>query len=167
MRRTLLKVAIFALTFSLGVGVSAGWQLYQWSLLPPEVSSDVAEAEQAAPAEITIVGRMHACGPEAFYHTMDLSDGTQISQSCERWSSPAAAARALQKRLVNAEVAERSPERDEKGRLIGETILTTSPRVLRLRISGNSLCKVDAPSLNHLRLYEAGALHHSLKRHGQ
>ena len=164
MRRSLLRVAIFALTFSLGVGVSACWQLYKWSLLPLEVSSDVAVAEHAAQAGISIVGDLRACGSEANYHTMDLSDGTRISVSCKRWFSPEAA-HTMEKSLVNAEVAERSQERDEKSRLIGETILTTSPRVMRLRISGNSLCVVNAPSLNHLRLYEAGALHYS-KKHG-
>lgn len=162
MRWLLLRVVVLALTFSLGVGVSACWQLYQWSLLPLEVSSDVTVAEQAASTGITIVGGMDACGPEANYHTMDLSDGTRISQSCQRWSSSAAAKRALQQLLVNAEVADRSQERDGKGR-IGETILTTSPRVMRLRINGNSLCLVVVPSLNHLRLYEAGALQYSLR----
>ena len=166
MKRSLLKVAILALTFSLGVGVSACWQLYKRSLLPIEVSSDVAVTEQAAPAEITIVGGMDACGPKANFHTMKLSDGTSIFQSCEILSSPAAAARTLKKRLVNAEIAERSQERDEKGRVTGDTILITSPRVKRLSINGNSLCEVDAPSLNHLRLYEASAFHYSSKSDG-
>ena len=38
MRRTLLKIAISVLAFGLGVGVTVGWQLYQWSLVPYEVS---------------------------------------------------------------------------------------------------------------------------------
>src|SRR4051794_1085856 len=128
MRWTLLKIAIFVLAFGLGVGVSACWQLYQWSLVPFEVSPDVvAVPNWAGPPRVTIVGGMDACGPKANFHTLELSDGTRISQSCETFSSPLAAARTLKTRLVDAEVAERSEERDEKGRPIGERILTVSP----------------------------------------
>ena len=161
MKRILLNVGIFALTFGLSVGVSAGWQLYKSSLLPFDAKSDVPVPERAATPKIAIVRRMAALGSAASYQTIDLSDGTQISQSCERLSSPGAAERTLQKRLVNAEVVERSQNRDEKGRVIAETILTTSPRVMRLGTYGNSLCVTDAASLNHLRLYEAGALQYS------
>ena len=163
MRRILLKVSIFALAFSLGIGVSACRQL--WSLLPLEVSQTDCEVGlvERAPIGLTIVGAMDACGPTANFHTMELSDGTRLYQSCERLSSPAVAVRALQKRLVKAEIAERSEQRDEKGRRIGETILMTSPRVARLKIYGNSLCETEAPSITHLQLYEAGALHYSLK----
>lgn len=166
MRRILLKVSVFALAFGLGVGVSACWQL--WLLLPLEVSqidSEVAMVERA-PTGLTIVGGLDACGPSANFHTLELSDGTRISQSCESLSSPAVAVRALQKRLVDAEIAERSEERDEKGRRIGEAILMTSPRVARLKIYGNSLCETQAPSITHLQLYEAGALHYSVKNSG-
>ena len=161
MRRILAKLSIFALTFGLGVGVSACWQLYQWSLLSLDVGDQidgkVATVDGSATA-ISIVGGMHACGPSANFHTTELSDGTYISQSCERLRSPAIAARALKERLVNAEIAERREERDEKGRLIGESILITSPRVARLTIHGNSLCETQAPSITHLQLYEDGAL---------
>jgi len=170
MRRTLLRIAIFVLTFALGVGVSVGWQLYQWSLVPYEVSptccNTVAVVETpriTRPAEITIVGGLDACGPEANYHTRELSDGTRISESCETLSSPLAAARALKRRIGNAEIVERSQERDEQGRLIGETILVTSPRVMKLTIYGKNLCVKEAPSLDHLRLYESGAFHYSFK----
>lgn len=151
MRRILLKVSIFALSFGLGHGVSAFWQLDKWSQLPLDAGSTVCDVfvVEREPTEITIVGRMDACGPRATFHTMELSDGTRISQSCERLSSPAAAARALQRKdWVNAAIAERSQERDEREPLIGETILTTSPRVMRLSIYGNNLCVTDATSLN-------------------
>jgi hypothetical protein len=170
MRRTLLRIAIAVLTFSLGVGVSVGWQLYQWSLVPYEVSPTccdtvaVVETPQVTrPSEITIVGGLDACGPEANYHTRELSDGTRISQSCETWSSPLAAARRLKTRLSNAQIVERSEERDEKGRIIGQKILTAGPRVMKLTIYGKNLCVTEAPSLEHLRLYESGALHYSFK----
>ena len=165
MRRTLLKIAIFVLTLGLGVGVSIGWQLYQWSLVPYEVNPTPPwplgtgkKPHQPVPTAVTIVGGMDACGPEANFHTMDLSDGTQISQSCETFSSPLAAARALNTRILNAEIVERSTERDEKGRIIGEKILTAGARVMRFSIYGKSLCVTDAPSLTHLRLYESSEL---------
>ena len=168
MRRTLLRIAIFMLTFAAGVGVSLGWQLYQWSLVPYEVSptccKTVAVVETLRimrPSQITIVGGMDACGAEANYHTMELSDGTRISQSCESLSSPLAAARALKTRVANAEIVEHSEERDEQGRIIGQKILITSPRVMKLTIYGKSLCVIEAASIEHLRLYEAGALHYS------
>jgi len=166
MRPIIVRIAIFVLTFALGVGVSLSWQLYQWSLVPYDVSPTCCNAVVGTPritrpAPITIVGGMDACGPEANYHTRDLSDGTRISQSCERFSSPLAAARALKTRVGNAEIAERSEERDEKGLLIGQTILITSPRVMKLTIYGNNLCVTEAPSMDHLQLYENGGLHYS------
>ncbi len=72
MRPTLPKIAILVLAFGLGVGVSACWQLYQWSRAP----------------QITIVGGVHACGATVNYHTMELSDGTRIVQSCEHFPLP-------------------------------------------------------------------------------
>jgi len=157
-------------TFVVGVGVSLGWQLYQWSLVEYELSRTCCEAVAVVetpritrPSEITIVGGLDACGPEANYHTRELSDGTRISESCETLSSPLAAARALKRRLGNAVIVERSQERGEDGRLTGETILITSPSVMKLTIYGNSLCVKEAPSLDHLRLYESGAFHYSFK----
>lgn len=156
MRRTLLKIAILALTFGLGVGVSVCWQLYQWSLVPYEVSRippwPFGSATRSV-NEITIVSGIDACWVQANSHTIELSDGTQITQSCETLPSPLAVARALRTRLRNAEVAERTVDPDL------EQILVTSPRVMRLSVYGNNLCVTEAPSLKHLLLYEAGALH--------
>jgi len=167
MRRILLKIVVLMLTCTLGVGGSVGWRLYQWSLEPYEVSPTPpwplgvdTPARLVRADEITIVGGIDACGSEANYHTMELSDGTKIYQSCERFSSPLAAARALKSKLLNGEIAERTPERDENGRVIGEKILVTGSRVMRLSNYGNSLCETNAPSLKHLLLYETGALQH-------
>lgn len=168
MRRTLLKIAILALTFGLGVGISVGWHLYQWSLDPYEVSPIPpwplrvdTPARIVRADEITIVGGMAACGPEGNYHTTELSDGTQISQSCERFSSPSAAARALKIRTLHTEIVEQTTERAEKGSIIGEKIITAGTRVQRFSLYGKSLCVTDAPSLTHLRLYESNALRQS------
>ena len=170
MRRTLLKIAVFVLTLGLGVGISLGWNLYQWSLVPYEISptppwplaTKTPPRPQAAD-EIMIVGGIDACGRDANFHTMELSDGTTISQTYETFSSPPAAARALKTRLIHAEIAERIVERDDKGRITVETILTASPRVMRIRIYGKNLSVINAPSLKHLQLYESGALYRGPK----
>src|SRR6185369_6106310 len=165
MRRILLKIAALMLTCAVGVGISVGWHLYQWSLEPYEISPIPpwplgmhTPPRHVDADKITIVGGIDACGSEGNYHTMDLSDGTRISQSCERFASPLAAARALKSRIANAEIVERSAERDENGNLIGEKILTAGVRVVRFSLSGNSLCETNAPSFTHLRLYESNAL---------
>lgn len=158
MRRTLLRIAIFMLAFGLGVGVSICWRLYQWSLIPYDVSSELYVLELAAPG-LRVVESMHACGLQASYYTVKLSDGTAISERCEEFSSPLASARALQTRLANTEIIDRFDVRDDQGRLIGEKILTTDPLAMRLSIYDKDLCVTSSPSVHHLKLYEAGALH--------
>ena len=161
MSRTLLKILIFVLAFSLWVGVSYCRQLYQWSQLPSASGPDVvAVPDWAAPPRITIVGGMDACGPTSNHHTLELSDGTRISYSCYTFSSSLAVARELKTRLVDAEIVERGEERDERGRVIGERILTTNP-IQRFSLIGKNLCVTTAPSLHHLRLYEAYSLYPS------
>lgn len=162
MRRILLRLAIFALTFGLGVGVYVGWQLYQWSLTPYDGStpfdvSNVVAVTKPHPTGLRIVSGMDACGPAANFHIAELSDGTRIDQSC-RYMSANAIAREVKNQLANAEVAERSEERDENGRVTGEKILILSPKVIRLNISGNSLCQTEAATFTHLQLYEQGKL---------
>lgn len=166
MRRTLLKIAVFALTFTLGAGIAIGWQLYQWSLVPYEVSptppwplAPEQPPRVGKPEEVTVVGGIHACGGESNYHTMNLSDGTRISESYEEFPSRKAAASALQAKLLHAQIAERSLKRDENGEIISESILTAGPRVMRIEVFNKSLRVTDAPSLEYLRLYESGRLH--------
>lgn len=167
MRQTLLKLAVLALTFALGVGVSVYWQLYQWSLVPYEVSPippwplgapKSSEVSIGKTDKITVVTSLHACGSEASYHTIQLSDGETISRSYERFPSRIAAERALKTMLANTEIAERSADRDEKGRIISETILVTGPHFMRLKLDGTTLSTTTAPSLRYLQLYEASVL---------
>jgi hypothetical protein len=156
-----LKIAMFVLAFGLGVGVSYCRQLYQWSQLPSASSPDVVPvSDWAAPPRITIVGGMDACGPTANYHTLELSDGTRISYSCQTFPSSLAAARELRTRLIDAEIVERSEVRDKKGRVIGEGILTTYP-LERFSLTGKNLCVTTAPSFHHLRLYDSHSLYYS------
>jgi len=159
MRRALPKIAIFVLAFGLGVAVSAGWQLYRWSRVQLEGSPEVvAVPSWSTPTQIMIVGGLDACGRTSSYHTLNLSDGTRILQTCKRFSSPLGAARDLKIRLSNAEIAARSEDLDEQGRVIGETILTSSPNIQRFTLHEKTLCVTSAPSLHHLRLYESHSL---------
>ncbi|HEX3251641.1 MAG TPA: hypothetical protein VHS05_19555 [Pyrinomonadaceae bacterium] len=161
MRRTLLRIAMFLLAFGLGVGVSYCRQLYEWSqLLPAPGPEAVAVYDWAAPPQITIVGGMDACGPTANFHTVILSDGTGIACDCKTFSSHLAAAIALKTSLVDAEILERSNERDERGRVIGDRVLVTNP-IQRFSLIGKNLCVTTAPSFHHLRLYESHSLYYA------
>src|SRR5689334_12464398 len=124
MRRILLRLAIFALTFGLGVGVWAGWQLYRWSLTPYDGStpfdfSNVVAISKPGSVGLRIVGGIDACGSTANFHIAELSDGTRIDQSCRQMSANAIA-RDVRNELAHAEVAEQSEEHDENGRVTGE-----------------------------------------------
>lgn len=154
MRRILLRLWIFGLAFGLGVSVSALWRLYRLYQLP-EVLEVVVTTPVPAVKEvpIKIVGAIDACGPKANHHVYELSDGSRISTSCESYRSSAAAARALRARLGNALGAERSESLDEAGRVEGETVLVTTPTVIRLSTHGKTLCVTEAPSLMHLQMF--------------
>jgi hypothetical protein len=99
--------------------------------------------------------QMHACGPRANYHTFDLLDGTQISTSCEGHGSRSAATRALQKKLSGiAEILERTPNLDDKGRRVGFRVIAKGPGVIELETDGTTLCSTYAASLEHLHWFE-------------
>lgn len=154
MRRVLLRLWILALAFGLGISVSTLWRLYRLYQLP-----DVYEVVVATPVPpvrevpIKIVGGIDACGPKANHHVYELSDGSRISTTCETFASSAAAARVLRARLGKAQVAEHSENLDEAGRREGETVLVTSPTVIRLSTHGRTLCVTQAPSLKHLQMF--------------
>lgn len=155
MRRTLLRLWIFGLAFGLGISVSALWRLYRLYQVPKV--SEVILTAPVPPVEtlsLKIVARIHACGPQANYHIYDVSDGSQISTSCETFASPAAAARAFQARVGKAQVLERSENLNEQGRRVGEKVLVASATVLRLSRHEKTLCMTQAPSLRHLHMFE-------------
>jgi hypothetical protein len=154
MGRILLRLWILGLAFGLGISVSALWRLYRLYKIPEVLEVVVTTPVPAVKeAPIKIVGGMDACGPTANHHVYDLSDGSRISTSCESYRSSAAAARALRARLGKAQVAEHSENRDEVGRVEGETVLVLTPRLLRLSTHGKTLCVTEAPSLKLLQLF--------------
>ena len=154
MRRILFRLWIFGLAFGLGISVSTLWRVYHLYHLPEVyevvVTTPVPTVKEAP---LKIVGGIDACGPKANHHVYDLSDGSRISTSCESYISSSAAARALLRRLGNAQVAERSQNLDDAGRREGETILVINPTVLRLSTHGKTLCVTEAPSLKHLQMF--------------
>jgi hypothetical protein len=154
MRCILLRLWIFGLALGLGISVSALWRLYRLYQLPRVaeivLTTPVPPVEEVA---LKIVGGLDACGPKANYHVYNLSDGSQITTTCESFVSSTAATRALEARLGKARVTERSLNLDTEGRTVGETILVTTPTVFRVSTQERSLCVTEAPSLRHLRMF--------------
>jgi len=153
MRHILFRLWILGLAFGVGISVSALWRLYRLSQLP-----DVAEVVVTTPVPavneelpLRIVSASDACGPEANYHTYYLSDGAQITTTCESYASSRAAGRALRARLGKAQIAAHSENLNEVGQIEGETVLVTTPTVIRLSTHRQTLCVTEAPSLKHLQ----------------
>lgn len=152
MRRFLLKVWIFVLTFGLGISVSALWRIYTLPALPKVVEVTKPEVTEVTPAARLIASEMHACGPKASYHVYQLFDNGHIVVICENFESPSAAARALKRRIGRAEIVERLPNIDN-GPSSGETVVVAGERAIEFTINGESLCETSAPSLALLKRF--------------
>ena len=153
MRRLLLRLAIGCLTFLVGTSISA---LYNFRAAPDNLIVHLQGIKHTLPdhQQLRIVGGMDACGPQANFHTYDLSDGTMITRSCRLLSSTDRARQELKKRLPRgAEIIERQPNLDENGLLVGERLVARAGAgaIFELSIYGRSLCETEAPSLDHLR----------------
>jgi len=103
---------------------------------------------------MAIVSEMHACGPRANFHTYNLSDGSRISTSCRGVSSPARARHEVQKMLRGAQILERHPQYDERGRIVGEQILARADQVISVEINRSAICSTEASSLKQLQWFE-------------
>lgn len=160
MERFLLRIWIFILAFGFGISVSAIWRIYTLPVLPNPVfdtpfdtPKDVQQPTRG-PEKPRIVDRTHSCGASAKGQTYTFSDGGQVSISCETFSSAETATRALEKRLSSATMAQRMVNMDTTGAVLGEEVLIFSPTVVKLRKIDNSLCEIQASSLDHLRWFE-------------
>jgi hypothetical protein len=150
MKRLLLNLSVAFLTFSIGTATSMLRGL--WVADTPEA---LLASQQGWFEPLKIIGGMDACGPEANYHTYDLSDGTRISNSCQHLASAAAATHALQNRLTpGAEIIERGLNLDSNGRPVGERIIAKSAGIIELETYESNFCVTEAASLKHLRWYE-------------
>ena len=149
MKRILLNLTISVFAFAFGVALSSFWRLYT---LPDTPEAFLAAQQGSEP--LRRIGGMDACGPEANYHTYELSDGARISTDCRSFSCPAAATQAMQRKLRQAEIIERSANLDGNGQPAGETILAKTSVILRLSTHGNNFCVTEAPSLKYLSWLE-------------
>ena len=153
MRRFLSRAWIFVLTFCFGISVSALWRIYTLPHLPEAVELTEPAAIVVFPEERAFTAVMHACGPTSNHHVYESSDGENIGVSCETFRSHSAAARALKKRIGNAEIVERSENLDGE-KISGETVVVVNERALELRLNGKSLCITSASSLAVLRRFQ-------------
>src|SRR4030095_13746726 len=133
MKRLILSVSMAVFAFALGLALSSFWRLFTL----PDTPEAFLAAQQGSEA-LRIIGGIDACGPAGNTHSYELSDGGHISTECQRFYSSAAAAQALQKRLGQAEIIERSVNLYDHGQSAGEMILATNP-VLKLTTQGNYL----------------------------
>ena len=147
-KRQIVYFSISLLTFAIGVLLSSVWYLYTLPDTPEAYGSRERVSE-----ELRVIGGMDACGSKENYHAYELSDGGHVSNSCQRFATSDAAAQALQIRLGQSEIIERSSNLGANGQPVGETILTKNP-ILRLTRWGESLCVTEASSMKHLRWFE-------------
>lgn len=149
MKRLVLNVTVVFLTFSVGAFSSTVRRLF------PHHAAEVLLASQQGWFEpLKEIGGLNACGAKASYHTHELSDGTRIVNSCERMPSSAAAKRAFQNKLGTAEIIRREPNLNDKGAIVGETVVAKTTGVIELQTFGPSFCSTEAASLKHLEWYE-------------
>ena len=153
MRRILLRLWIFGLAFGLGISVSALWRLYLLYQPPPASEVIITLVPPRDERPLKIHSAFDARGPKATYHIYNVSDGSQVTTTCETFVSSAAATRALRARLGQAQVAESSVNVNDKGRREGETVLVTTPTVIRLSTHDRRLCVTEVPSLRHLQIF--------------
>src|SRR5215203_31885 len=125
MKRILLRLWITALTFGLGISVSAAWHIYKLSNLPDSPRAIVCQL--LVPQTPTIVDAHFECHQKTHYHSYKLSDGTWVCNRCEVFSTRQAASFALAKQSRELEISERSITHDTNGRPTGETITVTTP----------------------------------------
>ncbi len=150
MKRLLLHLTVAVSTFCLGAAASI-----VRTLSVADTPEALLAAQQGWFEPLKIINGLDACGPEGNYHTYELSDGTHISNSCERLVSPAAADRALQNRLTHVtEIIERQPNLDDNGRRVGEIVVARAGGILEVRTYESSFCSTEAASMKHLKWYE-------------
>jgi hypothetical protein len=147
---------MFVVAFCFGISVSAAWRIYTLPVLPDLDIEPVVQptVEQVATAEVSdelrIVGGTHACGASPDGAVYELSDGGRIAINCKTFKSRAAATRALESRLINAAIKERSMNIDSDGNRLGDEVLISGPNAMMLKTDGRLFCVTQATSFNHL-----------------
>jgi hypothetical protein len=155
MKKSGVRLLAGCLTFLIGTVVSNVWFLYTRMGPPSEWEVRVDAGRWIKPKPLTRIRGMDACGATGNYHTIDLSDGTRITNSCERLSSARRANEELQKRLSQAtEIIEQQPNLDGTGHKVGEKVVARAGKIVSLNTYENSFCVTEAAYLDHLRWYE-------------
>lgn len=153
---TFLRPVVALLTFTIGVTLSSSGLRHHRPVLKPATVVEPAASRPSESQPLSFSSRMHACGPQANYHTYESSDGVFISEANERYPSARRANLELQKRIHSAtEIIERSPELDERGRRVGEKVVAMiDGDAYVLRVNGNWLHSTQSSSLRHVLEFE-------------
>ncbi|HKP82030.1 MAG TPA: hypothetical protein VJT69_08425 [Pyrinomonadaceae bacterium] len=151
MKRILLKIAVSVLTFVLGVTVSAFWHFYTYVSAPLSavIPSPVLKFDTV------VIG----CGSQITASSYSLSNGAEITRTCQHFSSDAEARNVLDARRGGDgyDLVEWSSKIDADGERIGESVLLfSSQSVVRINRDGATLCETRAPTLGNLRWFENG-----------
>lgn len=159
MRLLFLKIWVLVLTFGFGISVSALWRIYTLPALPIPVV-DLTEPSAVViglPEEsgLRIVDGLHNCGGSPAPETYKLSDGGQISVFCKPFKTRAAARWALEKKLRNAVIVDRTVFMDSYGKDGAEEVVITVPKIARLWRKDRVLCITEASSLEHLKWFQS------------
>jgi len=153
MKRILLKLAVSVLTFALGLSVSALWRFYTY------VNAPLARMSAVIPSPVlsfdtVVIG----CGSQITASSYSLSNGAEITRTCQHFSSDAEARNVLETRRDGVyDLVEWSTKIDADGERIGESVLLfSSQSVVRINRDGATLCETRAPTLGNLRWFENG-----------
>ena len=146
MKRILLHLAISIFAFGLGVAVSGLWRVYIVNL-PKAFFAHLPV--QASGLELVTIGFESNS-------TTFLSNGGQITRSCQNFFSAEEASSVLQeKRRAGSDIIEWSDIVDRSGEHIGQTILILeSPTVVRFSTNRETLCETRASSMNEMRWFD-------------
>jgi hypothetical protein len=154
MRKTILHLVVALMTFT--VGVAAVW-LCSFAPSKETATSELNENVvllAAPPVKQRFTSTFRACKP-GWVQGYITSDGERLSESGNRFSSPALASGKLQKWMKGAEkIIERAPRFDSKGKKVGERVIAAYPPndhgvkwVSIMWTDKNGLGSINAPSL--------------------
>jgi hypothetical protein len=161
MKHILLKVAVSTLTFMLGISVSALRHLYSYANTPESFVAGMA-GDVPSPVlsfDTVVIG----CGSQITASSYSLSNGAEITRTCQHFSSDAEARNVFDARRVNDDgydSIEPSISVDAAGERTGESVLLySSQSVVRIKRDGATLCETRAPTLGNLRWFETETFH--------
>jgi hypothetical protein len=167
--KSLKYIAVAALTFCTGVGLTALWVTYSHQK-PPQLWTLQIQPTSVTPTAAVIrtyESQSHASGfvgkYRAYFANFSSSDGMKFSSTNMQFDSPQQAQRELQKRLKPAlEIRSREKLFDETGKEIGEQVVATfspydgesTPSANLLLTRGSVFVSVSSSSLHNISEYK-------------